>query len=484
MDILDVEITFPETVYVVATGKESPEVYALIPDDAFVIVVNGAIEIPLPVIPAIWIIADPLAAETDYCKAGMAEIEEARYSLNPHKIKANKKTIPLVEVGKILPRYPFVRATFKLVSGASGAFTKESCFRNNATTSGIAVQLCYLKGVKRVFIIGVNLDGSEYWDQQKESDPDFRDDSAWKFHSDYWKWMIHVLTNDRKFSVEPLRNIQIKPTFAGIYRDKKKKLINREILKVEKRLPTIGYLCMAYDPVDTRHAIHDFYYQDYPPELRTLYLMYQRDSANEFPVQIETNLDNLNMVQVKVDGMWPELWLFKLMAYLENSREDYTLWWDEDDCYPEGYTADCIEPILRGESEIAWNYDCLIIDRFNFRKDKYNSPIGTMIIKTDILREVAQMVWQQTYEGSWTSPKRLPRINYNGAKDNQLRLLIENQIGGVANHKGMRSYIFHSQVNTIGGREPDQNADYQSGRARKKKWQKEFWDAEQRKKNV
>lgn len=477
MDILDSNVNFPDTIYIVATGTEEDSVYSIIPDDAFVIVVNGAIDIPLPVKPALWMISDPQAATRDYCTDNIEDvIKQARGS---DRISPGKFTQPLFE-NSIAVKFPGIKYTFKLAPNVSCAFTPETCFRNGATISGIAVQLAYLKGCKRVYLIGISFYGAEYWDGNESDNPD-KKNSAWNFHKNYWDWMIHVLTTTGEFNIYNLRDAESRPTIAGRYRKKAKEKIRKQIVRVEQKLPTVGYLCMAYDPVDTRHAIHDFYYQDYPHELKTLYLLYQRDSANEFPVEIETNIPELNLVQVKVDGMFPELWLFKLMAYLENSKEDYTLWWDEDDCYPENYTAEALEPILKNESKVAWNYSCIIMKRHTFNLDKYNSPIGTMIIETELLRGFAQNLWHIAYEGTWQSPKRLPRIDYRGAKDNQLRRMIENKIGYVPSHKAIRSYLFHSQADTIGDRKAEEDADYQSGRARKKKWREAFIENEKRK---
>lgn len=465
-DILDSDVRFPATVYVVATGKESPEVYALIPPDAFVIAVNGAIEIPLPVVPAIWLLADPKSADTDYCKAGMELVQEGKYPLSPDKIKANTHTIPLVEVNHILPKYPFCKATFKIAPSISAAFTKETCFRNAATTSGIAVQLCYLKGVRRVITIGVHLSGNEYWDGLNNENPD-KDNSVWKSSKDYWNWMIHVLTIEGNFSVEALREPIKQPVMPGRYREKILAAQNKiESKPVEKPLPSIGYLCMTRDPIDMMNAITDFMNQDYPNHKKKLYLLKQRDSHGDFPPPLVNNI-GLQIIDVDCDGYsWPELWTFKVVRYLEECDTEYTLWFDEDDRYPPDYTRGCAKPILDGLGEMAWSWDCIIAEyvvecnRFEFRECWYRSPVGQMIIKTDLLRGYIKRLWGILYDGTFQSPKRRRNVPYGGAQDDQLRQTLQREINPIPHHRAQRVYFIHGQANSAQLRPAGNALDY------------------------
>jgi len=52
VDIFNADITVPSEVYIVAPGQNGRDYYDKIPSDAFIIVVNKAIELPLQ--PWLW----------------------------------------------------------------------------------------------------------------------------------------------------------------------------------------------------------------------------------------------------------------------------------------------------------------------------------------------------------------------------------------------------------------------------------------------
>jgi len=251
--------------------------------------------------------------------------------------------------------------------------------------------------------------------------------------------------------------------------------INQESIKpviepIEKELPTIGYLCMTCDPIDMMNAVVDFMNQDYPNEKKKLYLLKQRDAHGDFPPPLVNNL-GLQIIEVDCDGYpWPELWTFKVMEYLRVCDCDYTLWFDEDDRYPPGYTRGCLKPILDGFGEIAWSWDCIIAEyvveshRFEFRECWYRSPVGQMVIKTDLLRKYSDRLWGFLYSGTFKSPKRIRGVPYGGAQDDQLRQMLQRENPSIPHHRAQRIYFIHGQANSAQLRAAGNSIDYRGKR--------------------
>ena len=241
-------------------------------------------------------------------------------------------------------------------------------------------------------------------------------------------------------------------------------------LKKDSDLPTIGYLCMSCDPIDMMNAICDFRNQDWPNKKKKLYILKQRTGIGQFPPPLKNNL-GLQIIERDVDGYpWPELWTFKFIDYLSVCDCEYTLWFDEDDRYPPDYTKKCMEPILAGQGEMSWSWDCIIAEydveteTFQFRECWYRSPVGQMAVKTEILKKYGDRLWKYLYSGTFKSPKRLRGVPYGGAQDDQLRQLLQKEIETIPHHRAQRVYFIHGQANSAQLRPRGNAIDYRGER--------------------
>jgi hypothetical protein len=239
------------------------------------------------------------------------------------------------------------------------------------------------------------------------------------------------------------------------------------------KLPTVGYLVMAHFGLDLHHALIDIQYQNYPDELKTVYIAYQRRKG-QFPVRLIHDF-KYKVVEIDVEGSWPHLWLYKGQAGLQAAKKDgigIIVWCDPDDRLSPDYTIKGIQPILAGKSSVAWTYDCYMHENGRIKNEAYRSPIGALVGKTDLLCDELDELFATVYDGDWRAPKRLPHVDYNGARDNTFRRQLEKKYDPVPHHFGIKHYFVNGQCNTLGRRDPENDVDYDPEYPQEKEWTK------------
>jgi hypothetical protein len=148
-------------------------------------------------------------------------------------------------------------------------------------------------------------------------------------------------------------------------------------------LPKIAILTMAFNPMNTAHAVINALEQTYPN--KKLYLMRQE------PCNPVDHSFDLEIEECIVKGHWPKLWAFKFVKGLTIIREPITAIMDEDDRFRADYLEVGIRKILSGEADVTCNMENIDIRPFQkmfMHRDKCSVGTGTLIGKTEVLREM------------------------------------------------------------------------------------------------
>jgi len=148
-----------EPVYILATGPNGAAHYGEIPAHAWVIAVNGAIDIP-NVHKSIWLCADGTLPDKAWFRKAVNEYLASDYDLTDRE-----NATAVFDSGKLAGMYD-VRYTFRhgtsLLSDADHCTPGE--LRCHATISCQAVQLAYLLGSWNIILCGVDMEGEKYYD--------------------------------------------------------------------------------------------------------------------------------------------------------------------------------------------------------------------------------------------------------------------------------------------------------------------------------
>lgn len=144
---------------------------------------------------------------------------------------------------------------------------------------------------------------------------------------------------------------------------------------------SVAYLTMAWQRERTMSAVKNAEWQNYPDELKTLHLIYQKP----FPNRIQHS-KKFKIVESDAPGLWPDIWVFKVEEFLKVVTADVTIWFDEDDRFEPDYTLKGLDALKRGG--IAWNLKSEFVTRDKLESRNFPVGSGTLIIKTDILREL------------------------------------------------------------------------------------------------
>lgn len=420
----------PNVIYILASGPNGKESYDKIPANAFVIAVNQAVEIPnvydLTFEIASWIVGDSLALRENWFDRCYKLYNGKRYFSN-----FVKKKMPNADA-----------EFFSYVDNGDFSKMSKGKYPVMGTISATASMIAYRLGAKKIILIGCDMSGPKHHDGS--GDPtDLRHGDVW-FGTDEFNTVISWLNNQ---GVE-------------VYTLSETKL---DVPEFDGGRPLIAYLCMSHDPIDRVCAIHDALYQDYPNHLKTLYILRQKKFNGKFPISLKHNLP-IRIVEIDVPGTWPELWLLKLMAFCEAVTEKITVWWDEDDRYPPDYTHKAIEPLTKYGVSASWSYDCIMARCGFIDYNWYRSPIGTLTIHSKILKQIIHEIFKKLYSGNWQNPtRRLNKNDYKYAKDDLLTLEIEARFDTIMQHAGMKTYMIHSQTNTVGDRPAELNLDSENG---------------------
>ena len=88
------------------------------------------------------------------------------------------------------------------------------------------------------------------------------------------------------------------------------------------KYPPVTYLTMAYEPINTMHAVINAIEQDYIGE-KTIVLIHQ-DPKNAITSPL------IDIVNVYASGKWPALWLAKLEAFVKDKEIPWTILFSGD----------------------------------------------------------------------------------------------------------------------------------------------------------
>lgn len=144
---------------------------------------------------------------------------------------------------------------------------------------------------------------------------------------------------------------------------------------------TVAYLTMCWQRDKTMNAFKNCEEQHYPDELKTLHLLHQEPYPN--PIQ---HKKKFNLMETNVIGKWPDLWAFKVEAFLKAVKSDITIWFDEDDRFEPDYTLKCLQSL--DHHDIAWNHLTEFVTRDTVEVREFKVGSGTLVIRTEVLREL------------------------------------------------------------------------------------------------
>ena len=143
--------------------------------------------------------------------------------------------------------------------------------------------------------------------------------------------------------------------------------------------PPVTYLTMAYEPINTMHAVISAIEQDYPGK-KTIVLIHQDPAVkNSSPL--------IDIVNTYAEGTWPALWLDKLEAFVNVADPDsVTVWWDEDDRFATNYTRRVAETIVMFDAVGTWTDKTYYVKKGEIVQGTYPRSNGTLAIRTDALK--------------------------------------------------------------------------------------------------
>jgi len=433
-DIHNAGLKMPDTVYILGSGINGRQHYADIPASAYVVAVNKAVTIKGEFKVSAWVVLDPAVIKSDWYSSASKAFGGIRiFSSDPAELLDD----------------PAKHFKFALASPCRGKWEPDPVgLRVGGTVGSAALEIAALCGAKHVILCGFDLSGDKYFDGTI-----VKDDR----HADVWAARDIF---DNTIAYYQGRGIEIE-TLSETKLTRPKPAVLKTFADIGTvTLPAVAYCCYTFDPIDRMNAIIDVINQDYPDELKTIYLMRQRNYAGNFPPRIKHNFP-IKVKEIDVEGEWPDLWTLKLMAFCEAVSEPVTVWWDEDDRYRPDYTRKAIEPIIKGHP-LCWNYDCAVIQNGMMWDYFYRSPIGTLVMRTPELKTAAARIYAVDYEAisNWRSPKRLRPEPVGGARDNTFKRHLESIYDPIMQHTGYKFYFIHGQSNTCGDRPNENNVDY------------------------
>ena len=166
-DILAIDWKFPsDDVYVLATGPNGKDHYERIPDGAWVIGVNQAIEIK-PV--SIWLCADGTLPKQGWFTDIVNGIIQ-----NAAPLSDSHLATPCFSTGTLLNAYPDVPYHFVhgyTLRNSPKFMPIEGLLRAGGSISAQAMQLAFWLGAKRIVLVGVDMAGRTYFDGTVNRNP-------------------------------------------------------------------------------------------------------------------------------------------------------------------------------------------------------------------------------------------------------------------------------------------------------------------------
>lgn len=214
------------------------------------------------------------------------------------------------------------------------------------------------------------------------------------------------------------------------------------------KFPHVAYLTMSNNQMWTKNTIISALNQNYPNELKTIYLLHQPPYPPHITHSLPIEIKEINVGHIP----WPIMWFFKLDAFLEACTEDYIVWFDEDDRYEPDYTRKALAPVFAGDADVTWNHHMTFIERVRIRSNaRYTVPTGTTAGKTEMFRAAVEVL-----------RKKFPH-GYHGKRPKSLDppyAAALQQCGRVVSHDGIRYYFYHSGAYTKRRNPAIENVDY------------------------
>jgi len=438
--ILDQGKILPHTVFVVGSGPNGLKHYKDIPESAYVIAVNSAINY-LPRKPDMWLCADGMTPSRDWFAKALELSAEGVERVWSCAVSARTMSKPTYRF-QLVPNF---EDGFRPVPGY---------FRPDETIAGIGIDLAHRLGAREIVLDGVDMSGAFYADGSPS--PGNVDDKHGKIWNccealdDEIRWMhehgIRVYTMSKTELKEP-----------GLW--------------VDNKLPSVALLTMSVNPVYAKHAVFNAAIQRYPSQLLTQYMIYQNGTQPDFNHDLPHRI-----VQSNVDGKWPELWLHKLMHFFDISTEGVMAIFDEDDYFEPEYLVHAVRALIENpKALVAWSYNNKMIDRHRVKSGKYRSPFGTIVASRDFLFKVAKRLWKKIYKLDYRPNERPPGYGeHNGCQDATYRMMIVEAADGrlvklhddfesgerIVLHEGQRWYVEHLNSNTCMKRKDENSIDY------------------------
>lgn len=192
---------------------------------------------------------------------------------------------------------------------------------------------------------------------------------------------------------------------------------------------------MAYEAINTQHAIINAIEQDYPGKKTVVLIHQDRTVKNSSPL--------INIVNAYATGKWPALWLAKLEAFVKVADPDsIAIWWDEDDRFQRNYTRRVLLPIMYEGAIGTWTDKTYYVMKGRIVSGTYPRSNGTLAFKSDALGAVTPEVRKIHPEGY-----RVVRGMKLTVDPTLIKVIGKQYDSMVMDHAGMRYYFLRSGGN-------------------------------------
>ena len=232
-----------------------------------------------------------------------------------------------------------------------------------ATIACRAMQFACQMGARRIFLCGIDMFGSKYFDGSDVAQKFMteRKNAKWGSQIKAFNGIIAFAWDEMGIPTYSLSktalNVQNTPPKTPVSTQKVDKLPT--FYANTASLPSVAYLTMTLSQRSTMNVLAWCAAQDYPDELKTIYLMHQEP----YPGKLIHDLP-FKVREYNVPGVWRQgLWAKKLYAFSEVVKEDIMMIFDEDDCWMPDYTQTAIKPLLdQDKYDFAWCYDMQFVE--------------------------------------------------------------------------------------------------------------------------
>jgi len=475
MSIWQTGLRFSGDVYIVGTGPRGKAHYGDIPHDARVIVVNAAINI-MGIPKMLWMCEDGTLPDQEWFR-------DASDSMNRDIEKLQDRHCPTAAFmdkdvlnGRESPVY-FQTDGYLTAPANPDCKIIHGKTYGGCTIACRAYQIACQLGASRIILCGIDMYGSGYYDGSEVAGKfmEERTGNAWESQRDGFNRVIEWAWNEMGIPTVSLSKttLSVNVVRADELEREQTQVEGEEAAPVavtNKHLPTVAYLCMCFLPMKTMDILAWVMAQDYPNELKTVYLIHQEP----FPDTLLHDLP-IEIKEINVPGEWPALWAFKLWAFCAAVTEDVTVMFDQDDCWMPDYTREAIQPLLEVPGhDLAWCYHMRFVQkqyeiagkisvvsknqklyrggkwRPSVTWGRHQSAIGTLVARTPAFREVVAALKKNHPTGMVETKTG----QFSGPIDNYLRRLIQNAYADrlIEHNARGRFYFIHTRASSKFGR--------------------------------